>query len=101
MLWHSMSRPMPLMTFPHKYSVPTIFCVIFQLDECVDSYKRTRNEVQQRIELLKKNTAISCDNVRRYFREIRLTVDNAEKELANEVKRISEVKLNRLRSQCR
>ena len=62
---------------------------------------KARGEVQQTIEGVKKNTIEVKDIARRYYRELRAAIDQAETILMEDINKRSDVKLKALNEQLR
>ncbi len=74
---------------------------IIQVDSHSERFIKARGDVQRMIEDVKKNSIGVKDVVRRYFRELRATIDSTEKTLVEKLSSRSEVNLKALREQLR
>ena len=66
-----------------------------------ERFIKARGDVQKMIEDVKKNSVTVKDVVRRYFRELRATIDVTERNLLSKLNMRGEMNLKRLREQLR
>eukprot|EP00795_Rhopilema_esculentum_P017786 gene17786-9464_t len=70
-----------------------------KVDLHCERYIKARGHVQQMIEEVKQNSVVVKDVVRRYFRELRATIDLTEKSLIAQLSKRSDSRLKALREQ--
>ena len=75
--------------------------LFIQVDTHSERFIRARGDVQRMIEDVKKNSIGVKDIVRRYFREMKATIEATEKSLVTKLTTRSEINLKALREQLR